>query len=552
VKSILFLIIIFVTTNGWGQSFTEVSNEVGLTYIYPGNDHQEVGAGMVVMDVNNDGWDDIFQAGGIFPSKLWINKEGTFVDASEEWGIGEIDFLKIQGGCSADYDNDGFVDLFLGNFGIKEMKGDDHPPVLLKNINGERFEWVMKETFVRKGNFPGAAWGDINNDGYVDLFLYNYTKSMGEGWDSVRQMKAYIPYCIDNVFYLNKGGKGFERYDKQLGLNDNGCGLAASFTDYDNDNDVDLILLNDFAEWNHKGNRFYENKFPELELKEIAETNGFYNEFYGMGVGPGDVDNDGYLDYYLTNIGANYLYMNDGKTLVDEADKRGVQMPFESNQLKGTSWSGLFFDVENDGDIDLFVSKGYLESFEPIAMHEENKFFLNDGRGHFTNISETSGVNDSLVQRGTGLLDFDHDGDLDIVCGVISMRRSEFGGLDQKIKLYRNDNNSKNRWIGIRLEGKDNVNSKALGCSIKFTDSEGRIHIREVGGGTGHSSQQTKTLYFGLGKDKWVKNIEIQWLDKWVKNIEIQWLGHGTTTIDKLKSNKVYSVDQSGEYCVVY
>ena len=534
------LIICFLLINPiFGQKFVEFSSQVGLHYIFPGNDKQQVGAGITVFDFNNDGWDDIFQPCGIFPSKLWMNNKGKFVDVTEEYNLDILDHYFLQGACAADFNNDGYEDLFVGNSGNANWMGDKKPALLLKNVRGKRFEPVYEETFSEIGNFPGATWGDVNQDGYVDLFLYNYIEIMANiENDNNTKLIGYDPDCNPNRFYLSEEGLGFKAMEEAYGLQDEGCGLAALFTDYDNDNDIDLIMLNDFGAWNHLGNRLYRNEFPKQVFLDMSDSLGFYAEFYGMSVGPGDINNDGYLDYYLTNIGRNYFYLNKESKFTEMAESMQIDATWVNDSLKGTSWSGIFFDVENDGDVDLFVSKGYLESLEEVSYKDENKFFINEN-GSFRDISKDTGINDSLINRGAALIDYDHDGDLDIVSGVIKSGRGNFRGLDQKIKLYKNVTKTKNKWLGIKLVGENGVNRSALGCSVSF-ELNGKKHIREVDSGSGHSSQSTKTLYFGLGANKTVRNIEIQWI------------GGGITEIDKLKSGKVYEISTNGTTRVLY
>jgi hypothetical protein len=537
-KVVFYICLTLVSFSLKAQYFKEVSNELGVDYVYPGNDYQEVGAGVTIIDVNNDGWDDIFQSGGLFPSKLWLNQKGKFVDASHAFGLEVIDTMYVQGVVAADFDNDGYEDLFIGNMAIPPHRGDDDPPMMLKNINGEHFEPIFMETFAQKGHYPGASWGDINSDGYLDLYVLNYVEDMANGHDENGRGNSYIPYCLPNLLFINNQGKGFTEAAAAYGVNDEGCGLACCFTDFDNDNDVDLILLNDFGSWNDMGNKFYEN--VDGQLKDITTSMNFSGAFYGMGVGPGDYDNDGLLDYYLTNIGQNRLFHNQQDVLEDVAQEKQVDLSWVSADHKGTSWSGLFFDLENDGDQDLFITKGHLETIEPVIVKDENQLFLNSDKGSFDCVSEISGINDSLMHRGAAFLDFDHDGDLDIVCGVIKDNRSEFARTDQKIKIYENETKNKNNWIGIKLVGQGTINKSCVGCSVSIYSETLGYQIKEVDGGSGHSSQSSKVIYFGLGQEKTATNIVIQWI------------GGEETHLEELKAGKAYEIHPDGTVKVYY
>lgn len=522
-----------------GQLFIERATELGIDYEFDGTDYQEIGAGITIIDVNNDGWDDVFQSGGIFPSKIWLNQKGKFIDATKTYLPDSISQMFIQGAASADFNNDGYEDLFLCNLGEAYNMGDHQKPVLLINRQGKFYEPVFQATFNEMGNYSGCAWGDYNNDGFIDLFVLNYVNKMNKTKEYKGGPISYEPQCLENKFYINLAGKGFREIGKELKLNDSGCGLAASFTDYDNDGDMDLMMLNDFGSYNHIGNRIYRNDYPINEFSDVSHQLGFYNEFYGMGIGTGDVNNDGLLDYYLTNIGKNYFYQNTQGKFIERAKELGIDNPYARDTTKGTSWSGIFIDVENDGDLDLYVSKGYLESVEKVSKLDENKLFINELNSSFEDVSKSSGLNDSLAHRGSASFDFDHDGDLDIVSGVIKMRRGDFAGLDQKISLFENLNRSKNKWIGIKLIGTSTVNKQAIGSSVSFPFNDG-IQIREVDGGSAHSSQSSKILYFGLRKMKFVRNIEIQWV------------GGKVTKIEKLKSGKCYSIDMNGAISIIY
>lgn len=538
----IFLVLLFVrATTGHLQMFTEVSDGVGLSYIYPGNDNQDVGAGITILDVNNDGWEDFFQAGGVFQSKLWLNKKGRFIDVTEQFRMQCLDSLFIQGAVSGDFNNDGFTDLFICNFGIGMRMGDDKCPVLLKNVGGEYFEPVFTNVFKEPGNYTSATWGDYNRDGFIDLLLTNYVYRMNNISDSTGKEIGYDPICLENKFYKNLQGNGFVELSKQFNLNNDGCGLASAFTDFDDDGDLDLMVLNDFAEWNHKGNLLYRNEFPADSFTEISHDAGFDAEMFGMGIGPGDYDNDGDKDYYITNIGQNRFYQNMGDgNLKDIAKELNIDLTWANDSLRGTSWSGVFLDFDNDMDLDLYVAKGNVRALTPeTVIADPNKLFENMEGKKFIDVSNNSGVDDILSHRGTGLLDFDHDGDIDIISGVIKMHWSAFGNMEQKIKLFRNNNHSKNHWIGIKLVGDLGTNTDALGSQVRILVN-GIVQVREVDGGSGHGSQSSKILYFGIGEFDRVDQISIQWSSG--KQMEV----------NNLREGHVYKIYESGKRKKLY
>lgn len=523
--------LIFCSFSAKSQLFTEVSTEVGLNYTYPGNDFQMIGGGVMIIDVNNDGWEDFYQSGGVFDSKLWINNHGHFEDKTTEFGLDVLSGYFIQGAVGADYDKDGFQDFFIVNYGAGMRRGDKKSPVLLHNIDGERFEVIHLDTILEPGHYGAACWGDINNDGFVDLYLANYVASMGELLDSNQNMTGYNPVCYENKLLLNLNGNSFRECSKEYGLNDDGCGLAASFSDVDNDGDQDLLLLNDFGEWNHKGNKYFKNNFPDQSFEDVSLSRGFYREMYGMGIGQGDFDSDGDIDYYVTNIGQNYLFKNTNGFLEDVAQTLSLDLTYVKDSIRGTSWSGLFFDVEFDGDLDLYISKGNVATMVPKAViRDPNVLFMNNAG---VLIESVVGIEDILSHRGAAIFDFDHDGDLDIVSSVVKLPFSAFSKQDQKLKLYRNNSIAKN-WIGIKLIGQGSVNRDGFGCKILFEQEETKM-MREVDAGSGLCSQSSRIVYYGLNDSKQLRKATIYWTD-------------GTITyLDNLKYNRIYEVNSNGK-----
>ena len=512
------LVSVFMINTYYSQNklFKEVSDSIGIDYIYPGNDFQMAGGGLMVIDVNNDGWEDFFQSGGVFDSKLWINDHGTFSDGTKLYGLEALKGYFIQGAFCADYNNDGYQDFVIANYGVGIGQGDKHYPVILKNIKGKKFKLISLEGVVEKGNYSSACWGDLNNDGYSDLYLCNYVSAMGGIMDSLGTEIGYDPICYENKLLINQKGKTFIESGKDYGVNDIGCGLAASFSDVDNDGDQDLLLLNDFGEWTHKGNVYYRNNFPESSFSDVTLEKGFSKEMYGMGIGKGDYDQDGDLDYYITNIGRNYLYKNNMGSLIDVAQKKDIDLTYVYDKVLGTSWSGLFFDYEFDGDLDLYVSKGNVATLVPeTTIKDPNVLFINEN-GLFIDSSSTSGVNDFLSHRGSVIFDYDHDGDLDVFSSVVKLTWSAYEGEDQKLKVYQNQSNT-NNFIGIKMIGSKGINRDCFSCRALF-DHNNKSMLKEVDGGSGQASQSSRILYFGLGASKKLNKLTTIWPDS-TKNV---------------------------------
>ena len=534
-KILFWIVFVFILNGFYSQTklFKEVSDSIGIDYIYPGNDFQMAGGGLMVIDVNNDGWEDVFQSGGVFESKLWINDHGSFFDGTNIYGLESLKGFFIQGAFCADYNNDGYQDFVIANYGIGMGQGDKRYPAILKNIKGKRFELISLEGVVEIGNYSSACWGDINKDGYADLYLCNYVSAMGGIMDSLGSEIGYDPIGYENKLLINKKGKSFYECAKDFGVNDIGCALAASFSDIDNDGDQDLLLLNDFGEWTHQGNRYYRNNFPLTSFTDVSLEKGFYKEMYGMGIGQGDYDLDGDIDYYVTNIGRNYLFKNNNGKFTDVGQKKNIDLTFVYDSTMGTSWSGLFFDYEFDGDLDLYVSKGNVATLVPeTTIKDPNVLFVNNN-GKFEDSSSASGVDDFLSHRGSIVFDYDHDGDLDIFSSVVKLTWSAYEKKDQKLKVYQNQSNKTN-FIGIKMVGDKKVNSDCFSCRALF-ENNGKKMLKEVDGARGQASQSTRILYFGLGDSKKIDKLTLIWPD-------------GSKNIFKnLNGGLIYQVKRNGQ-----
>ncbi len=518
--------------------FSEVSDSLGMNYTYPGNDFQMVGGGVMVIDVNNDGWEDVFQSGGVFDSRLWLNNRGNFRDATTDFGLDKLIPFFVQSAISADFNNDGYSDFIVANFGKGLEGGDKRSPVLLLNKKGKSFDTLSLHKIIEPGHYSSACVGDINNDGWTDIYLTNYVAKMGGVYDSNGMEIGYNPICLENKLLINSKGKTFVEQGKMYGVNNPGCGLTSSLTDTDLDGDLDLILLNDFGEWSSYGNRFYRNEFPQATFSDQSDEVGINQQIYGMGIGQGDYDHDGDPDYYITNIGKNYLFKNEQGKFTDIANEQGLDLTYVKDSLPGTSWSGLFFDRENDGDLDLYVSKGNVLVLLPKTVIKDKNAFFEHTQEQYVNRSENSGLDDVLSHRGSALFDYDHDGDLDIVSGVVKLPLFAFANLEQKIKLYRNNAQGKT-WIGLELIGAYPINRDCFGCAATLHSGDAKTY-KEVDGGSGHGAQSSRIIYYGLGSNGTAQTIEIKWAD-------------GTKeSIHELKGGHVYKIYKNGKVSVKY
>jgi hypothetical protein len=516
------------------QMFKEVSQQRGLDYQYPGITNYQIGGGVTILDVNNDGWDDIFQAGGLFTSKLWLNHHGKFKDVTNQYRLNVLDSFIIQSAVSADFNNDGWDDLFICNFGTGIGAGDHHVPILLENKKGIGFE-PRPMYNLPVGNYTTATVADYNQDGLLDMYVTNYIENMGLLEDSNHRQIGYQPTCLPNLFLVNQGDFNFTNQAPQMGLDNDGCGLACTFSDYDLDHDADLFLMNDFGQWNGKSNKLFRNNFPLGTFTDVSAQAKVDTLIYGMGVTGGDYDRDGDFDYFITNIGGNLFYINRGDGTFDEAGKQmGLDNLKVRKGLPGTGWTGLFFDADNDADADLYVAQGNVETFTPLtAIKDPNKLYLNMNAQSFVDVSNQSGVDDSLSHRGAAVFDYDHDGDIDIVSSPVKLYFGDFSGLDQKIKLYENQLKKKGNWIKFNLVGSGLTNKNAIGSKI-VVSVNGITQVQELSGGNGHGSQSSKTQHFGLP------------LTHQPVQVKVIWPGGKETVFVAKKKNGTYSIFENG------
>lgn len=508
-RSIVFLLL-SVPVYGQEISFLEASDSIGLDYNFPGHHYQMAGGGLSVIDINNDGWEDIIQSGGFFETKLWINNKGKFEDKTKEFRLDTLKYFYVQSVIPADYNNDGWEDFVVLNHGNGISVGDKKSPVLFKNIDGEKFEVVDLSSYLEPGYYSSAVWGDINNDGKSDLYITNYILSMGVAYDSLGREYGYDPVCQENKLLINLGDDNFKECSKEYGVNNDGCSLGAMFADLNKDGFQDLILLNDFGIWNNKPNKVYINQNGQ-RFKDQSEQLNFNEKMYGMGISRSNLFNSEDIYYYVTNIGENKVYKHSaekGFTMAESA--LSISPAFVYDTIRNTSWSGLFFDANMNGYDDLFVSNGNVAVlFPPTAITDYNHFFENTGTD-FIQYENKSAIADGLSNRGAVIVDFDRDGDLDVISSVAKMPWATFQKKDQKIKCYANTTSILGNYIAIKLVGGGDINRNCFGAKVVFKNGDQK-KIKFVESSTGHASQSTSYIYFGLASAKKVEEIVITW-----------------------------------------
>jgi hypothetical protein len=403
-------------------------------------------------DYDNDGDLDLYLANCSSANKLFRNDGGgVFVDATSG-PLGNTDCG--YGVAWGDYDNDGDPDLYLANCGSGSWN------LLLRNDGGGVFVDATTNPLWDPACGVGVIWADFDNDGDLDIYLVNADSS--------------------NILFRNDGGGTF--VDATTGpLGGSTDDRAAACADYDNDGDIDIYLVNGAM----LPNKLLRNDGNLVFVDVTAGPLGDMGS--GWGVAWGDYDNDGDPDLYFANYSSgNKLLRNDGNGVF--VDVTTPTLADAGGFAKNVAWG----DYDNDGDLDLFLSKGSGVSLGP------NKLLRNDGGGTF--VDATSGaLSDSGIWYGATLGDFDNDGDLDLYA-------ANGGGAN---RLLMNQKGSTNHWLHVNLVGVVS-NRSAIGARV-HAYSGTLSQMREISGGSGYMSQNSLTAEFGLGSMTSVDSLVIRW-----------------------------------------
>ena len=478
------------------------------------------GGGVVVLDYNGDGKDDIYVTATDDPFKSGLessnalyrnNGDGTFTNVARIAGVDDP-AGRGNGGCAADYDNDGHRDLFVANWGSSK---------LFRNSGDGSFADETREAGVGDPDFSyrtmGCAWGDYNRDGLLDLVVVRH---MSEADLMASNMKVSPGALRPIALYRNDGNGGFINVAFLLGDASGpeeedpfgslwGAGFQPGWIDYDSDGDPDLYVVNDFGA-NVQPNILWRNDGPGPDdswvFTDVSSGSGADAAIFGMGLAVGDYNLDGHLDFYLTNIGEAVLLANDGNgrtfTQADAASGTGAAA-IEGQQR--VTWGNVFFDYDNDGDEDLYVVSGYLDIDQNNPTEQPNVLLTNDRNDGFIDSSRGSGADDPGVGRGVAYLDFNGDGCLDLYVVNLGVSAS----LPQEARLFRNACTPGNNWLIVKTVGSSS-NRDGIGARIKVTVG-GHTQIREVAAGGSSMSQSMTSAHFGLGPARTVDSIEIIW-----------------------------------------
>ena len=495
------------------QTFQDISVQSGIDFTF--SEQQHLGGGIAFFDYDGDGDEDIYITGGKNEDKLYRNNSDlTFTDVTIEAGLGITASYYTLGVTTGDVDNDGYREIYVQSWGNDQQSADlqevDRTLFFKNNGNGTFTEDGISRGIDVQSLSVGATFLDYNNDGFLDLYVVNYVSEVGFLYDEwEEQIIGFDHECYPNHFYLNDGTGNFTDITATLGLENDGCSLAIIATDFDQDNDIDIYVGNDFGEF-EVPNTLYRNNYPNNSFTDVSVGTGTNVGIYAMGIANGDYDLDGDFDYYISNLGRNVLLNNNAGVFTDVATAAGVENTNTPNGFLTTGWGTAFLDYDNDMYPDLFVANGRIPAADFIGTDAEdpNKLYQNNHNSTFTDVSTTAGIDDLNKGRGMAYSDFDNDGDLDI--GVIVQNNSV--DADAKCKIYQNNTSNSNNFLKIKLVG-TSCNRDAFGSSVSVFCDNGTQLIREIdGGGSSHCSQHSSIAHFGLGDNTMVDSVVVNWL----------------------------------------
>ena len=507
------------------SSFVDVTQRFGINFQYQSSHTtkkyllETMGAGVALLDYDNDGRLDIFLVNGApladptpkgtipqktdsrYWNRLYHQKfDGTFEDVTEKAGLQGSGY--VMGVAVGDFDNDGFEDLYVTAYGGNKLYHNDG--------SGTFSEVTQKAGVAGSGWSTSAAWVDVDADGFLDLIVLRYLDwDFDDVWCGEHK-EGYRAYCHPDyfkpvpplVFHNNKDGT-FTEAAQKIGFGKPGKGLGVGIADYDRDGHIDVFVANDsMFEFLYHNNG--DGTFKEVGLTAGTAVDLDGRTYAGMGVDFADDNNDGWPDIVVTDL-ANQryaLYQNNGDgTFTYATQSLGVG----TMTLSHSGWGIRFLDFDNDGLKDLLIAQGHdLDTIERNYpnLHYREPMLLAHNTGHgFVDVSTQSGsvFREPWVARGMAVGDLDNDGRLDAVVTT----------NDGPVHVLHNESSTRNHCILLKLVGHKS-NRDAIGAEVKVVT--GSVSQYATVSTTGsYLSASDKRVHFGLGQNTVVERIEVRW-----------------------------------------
>ena len=504
--------------------FENIAEKSGLHYVTENsatpnkNQPETMVAGVALLDYDRDGYLDIYLvSGAAIPSlkkespQYWNrlfhnNHDGTFTDVTEKAGVAGTGY--DMGVAVADYDNDGYPDIFLANVTGNQLLHNNRDGTFTDvtrkaGLSGEMM-YGMKMWSV------GAGWFDYNNDGLLDLFVVNYCKWEvdKDPWCGTAGVRGYChPRYYEplrNTLYRNNGDGTFTDVSEETGIAQHlGKGMSVSFADYDNDGFLDSFVANDtmanFLFHNVGGKRF-----EEVGVWSGVAYGPYGYALSGMGSDFRDVNNDGLPDIWHTAVEHETfpLYINQGKGNFANLGS-GLAIP----TVNMSGWSNGIFDFDNDGWKDLFVARGNVMDTIGLVVPgrhygEPNSVFRNLRNGNFEDVSALAGAEfqKRAPRRGVAFGSLFNDGRIDAVTTV----------LHGPTEVWRNVSETHHHWILLNLAGTKS-NRMGIGAQIRVVTEDGQSQWNEATTAVGYACSSDSRVHFGLGNNKLIKEMHVRW-----------------------------------------
>ena len=508
-----------------GFRFVDVAAQAGLDRVIhagrPGKDHllDSAGTGAAWIDFDRDGWLDLYIVNAWLldgasivergRNALYRNRgDGTFDDVTERAGVDGAG-LWGSGVVVADYDADGWPDIFVTNFG---------PSLLYRNRGDGTFEETAARAGVAGAGWnTGAAFLDAEGDGDLDLYVSAYIDAGMEDVLGARRTLdwkgedkvAFGPFGLTGApdrFFRADGHGRFTEATHDAGLTDKGLGFGFGViaVDVDDDGDLDLYVAND-----SDANYLYRNEgdgtFTDVGLWSGAAYDAHGAAQAGMGVAAGDITGDGSVDLFVTNFSEDFstIYRGNGEGFFEDVSDRTGMGPATWTSL---SWGTVFADLDNDGDRDVVIANGHIypqvDAHPAYGMtYRQMNTVLENRSGAFVDATAAAGPGLTILQSSRGLAgaDYDNDGDIDLL----------FTNLDAPVTLLRNDS-ATGSWLTVICEAPPGTH--VIGTRV-FVTAGALVQRGEVTSGGSFLSGQDPRVHFGLGGARRVDRVEVVWPD---------------------------------------